>query len=238
VRKSALGNGLLTSQDADYVRQRRLVQPLFTQRRIDTYAHTMRQETTAVVDRWVHGDNRTIDVAQESRQLALQVAMRILFGTDVDETTASIRRTFPVLGPYIRRRGVAPIRIPRRWPTPSNRQAAAAQRDLYQVCDRIIAQRQTRRDGDQDPLPGQRRAQQADLLTLLTEAGDSDTDRLTAAEIRDQVLVFLLAGHETTATALAFALHLLACHPDAQARARAEVWQSPETVETPIGVIL
>lgn len=85
--------------------------------------------------------------------------------------------------------------------------------DLYAVCDGIIEKR--RAEG--------KAAQGEDLLTLLSQAESAEDGTLDASEIRDQVLVFLLAGHDTTATSLAFALHLLARHPEQQARAREEV---------------
>lgn len=83
------------------------------------------------------------------------------------------------------------------------------------MCDRIIAER--RRAGTAAQGAGE------DLLSLLAAAKSSDDGEFDAAELRDQVLIFLLAGHETTATSLAFSLHLLARHPEQQALARAEV---------------
>ena len=77
------------------------------------------------------------------------------------------------------------------------------------MCDEIIARR-----GGQPA---------DDLLGLLAAARGEDGERLDATELRDQVLIFLLAGHETTATALTFALHLLGKHPDEQQRVREEV---------------
>jgi cytochrome P450 len=120
-----------------------------------------------------------------------------------------VRTNFPVLSAYFRARAFSPVRLPRRWPTPGNRKALAAERALYQVCDEIIARR-----GGQPA---------ADLLGLLAAARGEDGEHLDAAELREQVLIFLLAGHETTATALTFALHLLGKHPTAQTRAREEV---------------
>jgi cytochrome P450 len=204
----SLGNGLLTAQDTDYQRQRRLVQPLFTRRRVDTYADAVARESAALVDRWSAAPDGVVDAADEMSRFALRAVARILFGTDVEEAIGAVRRSFPVLGAYVRDRGFAPVRLPRQWPTPGNRQAKAAEQELYAVCDAIIA----------------RRAGQAsdDLLGLLAAARGEDGERLDAAELRDQVLIFLLAGHETTATSLAFALHLLGLHPEQQERARAE----------------
>jgi cytochrome P450 len=216
--RESFGNGLLTSQDDDYLRQRRLVQPLFTRRRVDQYASAMCEEVRVAVEDWRLATDQVVDVIEESTRLTLRVVARILFGADVDDAIETVRRSFPVIGEYTRSRGFSPIYIPRQWPTPSNRRGAAAMTELYGVCDRII---DGRRAGGSDSTG----EDGTDLLSLLARATDEDGDRLAASEIRDQVLIFLLAGHETTATSLGFAMHLLARHPDEQARAREEVDQ-------------
>ncbi|MEW1802849.1 cytochrome P450 [Streptomyces virginiae] len=216
--RESFGNGLLTSQDEDYLRQRRLVQPLFTRRRVDGYAGAVAAETASVVTAWEEALDGIVDVSDEMTHLALRAVTRILFGTDVEATADVVARCFPVITDYVLRRGYSPANIPRNWPTPGNRRAAAAMEELYGVCDRIIGQR--RRAGAD--------ASGEDLLTLLAAArssddGEFDDGEFDDGELRDQVLIFLLAGHETTATSLCFALHLLARHPEQQDRAREEI---------------
>ncbi|MEW2417570.1 cytochrome P450 [Streptomyces sp. NPDC046866] len=226
--RESFGNGLLTSQDADYLRQRRLVQPLFTKRRVDGYAGAVADETRATLAAWEQAPGGTVDVADEMMHLALRAVARILFGTDVDATVDVVDRCFPVITEYVLRRGYSPANIPRSWPTPANKRAAAAMDELYAVCDRIIAERRAAAGGTGEGGPGEGsagagRAAGDDLLTLLSAATSSEDAAFDAAELRDQVLIFLLAGHETTATSLAFSLHLLARHPEHQARAREEI---------------
>ncbi|MFJ7261331.1 cytochrome P450 [Streptomyces globosus] len=211
--RDSFGNGLLTSQDADYLRQRRLVQPLFTRRRVDGYAAAVAAETRTTLAAWERAPDGVVDVSEAMMQLALRAVARILFGTDVDTTVDVVDRCFPVITEYVLRRGYSPVNIPRSWPTPGNRRAAEALEELYGVCDRIIAERRS----------GGEAAQGEDLLGLLSAASSSEDGAFDAAELRDQVLIFLLAGHETTATSLAYSLHLLALHPEQQALAREEV---------------
>ncbi|MFD9354053.1 cytochrome P450 [Streptomyces sp. NPDC060031] len=211
--RDAFGNGLLTSQDEDYLRQRRLVQPLFTKRRVDGYADAVADETRSTIAAWTQAADGVVDVADEMMHLALRAVARILFGTDVDTTVDVVDRCFPVITQYALRRGYSPVNIPRNWPTPGNRRAAAAMDELYAACDKIIAER---RGGG--PAEGGE-----DLLSLLAAATSTDDGEFDATELREQVLIFLLAGHETTATSLAFSLHLLARHPESQSRAREEV---------------
>lgn len=210
--RESFGNGLLTSQDEDYQRQRRLVQPLFTKRRVDGYAEAVAAEVAKVVTSWRDAEDATVDVLDEMTELALRAVARILFGTDVDAAVEIVERCFPVINDYVLLRGFSPLNAPRDWPTPGNRRAAAAHRELYAVCDRIIAERRAAGRGDAE-----------DLLSLLAEAESAEDGSLDADELREQVLVFLLAGHETTATSLGFALHLLARHPEERKRAHEEV---------------
>lgn len=240
--RDSFGNGLLTSQDEDYLRQRRLVQPLFTKRRVDGYADAVAEETASTLAGWERAPDGMVDVSDAMMELALRAVARILFGTDVDTTVDVVDRCFPVITEYVLRRGYSPVNFPRNWPTPGNRRAAAALDELYGVCDEIIARR--RRDpgpagatantstaavtaaappaaadsaGTTAAAPGE------DLLSLLAAATSADDAEFDATELREQVLIFLLAGHETTATSLSFSLHLLARHPEFQDRARAEI---------------
>ncbi|GAA2812969.1 cytochrome P450 [Streptomyces showdoensis] len=215
--RESFGNGLLTSQDGDYLRQRRLVQPLFTRRSVDGYAAAVATEVTRLTDGWRTAGHGSVDVVHEMAGLALRAVARILFGTDVDEAVGIVERCFPVLGDYVSRRGYAPRKLPRSWPTPVNRRAATAHEELYAVCDRIIAERRAAgTDGADGGGDGE------DLLSRLVAASDG-ADGFDAGELREQVLVFLLAGHETTATSMGFALHLLARHPEVQRRAHQEL---------------
>ncbi|MFE2289490.1 cytochrome P450 [Streptomyces sp. NPDC059443] len=212
--RDALGNGLLTSQDEDYLRQRRLVQPLFTKRRVDGYAEAVASETASTLSTWERFPDGIVDVSDEMMALALRAVARILFGADVEATVDVVDRCFPVITEYVLRRGYSPVNVPRNWPTPANKRADAALDELYGVCDKIIAQR---RGGPAAEGEGE------DLLSLLAAATSAQDAEFDANELREQVLIFLLAGHETTATSLSFSLHLLARHPESQDRARAEI---------------
>ncbi|WP_128379301.1 cytochrome P450 [Streptomyces cavernae] len=224
--RESIGNGLVTSQDDEYRRQRRLIQPLFTRRRVDGYAEAACTEAELLAERWQSASGGTVDLSSEMPSFSLHALSRILFGADADAAVEVMRRCWPTLLDYTLQRGYSLLRLPRHWPTPGNRRGAAAQRELYALCDRIIAERRTGRTkagaaawsagGDEEG---------DDLLSVLIRARGEHGEALDGDELRDQVLIFLLAGHETTATSLAVTLHLLAGHPEVQARARAEVDQ-------------
>jgi cytochrome P450 len=208
--RGAFGDGLLTAEDAGWQRQKRYLQPLFVARRVNGYAAAMTEQVRHVVQRWRARPAGPVDLHAEMTRLTLATVCRILFGEDHEQALPVVHRTFGPLADAVRRRALAGGRVPRGWPTPVNRQLRRGQRELQGVCDQLVADRRA---------SGERRE---DLLGLLLDAQDEGS-WLTDAEVRDQVLVFLLAGHETTSTALTYALHLLGQHPDAQRRVRAEV---------------
>jgi cytochrome P450 len=210
-----LGDGILTSQDELWLRQKRFVQPLFTARRVAAYADDMVAEAEAMADGWrgrtgSGAGGAAVDLHDEMTRLTLRIVCRVLFGDDTGDAIPVVQRAFPEVSGAVRRRGTAPVRVPLGWPTPLNARARRFQRQLHGVCDDIIARRRRTGGG------------QSDLVGLLL-AAQVDGAGLTDREIRDQVLIFLLAGHETTSTALTYALHLLGRHPDVQRRVRAEV---------------
>jgi cytochrome P450 len=206
-----IGMGLLTSEGARWERQRRLIQPLFTRRQVAGYSALMAEESAALAERWAGGPD-TLDVHEEMIHLTLRVVGRSIFGADVDRAADVLRWAFPIVTAHTFRRGTTPVALPASWPLPANRRAARARRALYGVVDELIERRKASgADGD-------------DLLSRLLASRDADTGEAMAdQQVRDEALVFLLAGHETTSTALTFTLHLLGRHPDEQERVHAEL---------------
>ena len=222
------GWGLLTAEGELWQRQRRLVQPLFTRKQIASYAELMAQEAAAVAARWevVARDGGGVDANAEMVQLALRVVGRGIFGDDVAKASAVLDSGFAQLNRHMFRRMMSPIALPDSWPTPSNRRAARARRAVYGVVDELIAKRA--RAG----------ADGADLLSRLMGAHHPQTGAaMDRQQVRDEALIFLLAGHETTSTALTFTLHLLGCHPAEQRLVQDEIdavldGRSPSAADT------
>jgi cytochrome P450 len=208
--RGVFGDGLLTSQDDDWQRQKRFLQPLFTHRRVTGYTATISEQVDSMIADWRAEPAADRDMHHEMTRLTLRVVCRLLFGNNIEQALPVVQRWFGPLGESVRRRSMAPFRLPSAWPTPVNRRLTRARQELFAVCDEIIRERR----GSSAPT-GQ------DLLGLLLDARDNGS-ALTDAEIRDQVLIFLLAGHETTSTALTYTLYLLGRHPSVQERVRAE----------------
>ena len=208
---SWLGHGLLTVEGEEWTRQKRFVQPLFTKPAVDGYADLMVDEVERVVAERDDTGTDVVDLGRWMQGLALRVVLKALFGESSGEVLHHVRRAFPVVADTVVRRGVGIVRLPTAIPTPRVRRGRAAQAELFGVCDAMIAARRARGADDG-----------TDLLSRLLRARDGE-ELLSDDEVRDQVLVFLLAGHETTAIALTFALHLLGRHPDVQDAVRAEI---------------
>lgn len=154
------------------------------------------------------------DLYAATLSYTLNVLGEALFGKDMGTAAPVIAEAVPLLNRYAARRGLAPVRLPSSLPTPANRAAAQAKESLQDLVDRLV---HARSDGEQPD----------DFLGRLMEARDPETGRgMDADVIRDEVMIFLFAGDESTGTALAFALYLLGGHEAAQDRVRDEVRQA------------
>ncbi len=209
--RDTFGDGLLTSQDDAWLRQKRFLQPLFTPARVRQYAPAMTVEAADLVERWREParTGQRVELYGEMSRFTLRAVGRILFGADLEEAVPLVRTTLPVLADHVLRRGFALWPMPASWPTPANRRAGRARHHLEVLIDEMVSARRTSGLGD-------------DLLGRLIAARDGE-DSLTDQEVRDQMLIFLLAGSDTTAITLTFALHLLGHHPHIQQSAYEEV---------------
>ena len=206
------GHGLLLSDGDRWRRDRRIVAPLFTKRRIASYVDGMAGAAARLVATWAAVPDGRVDLADAGTHYALDVLGRSVFGGDVESAAPVLQATVPVLNEYMARRILSPVRSPVWVPTPSNRAAERARRALWDLMDGLIAERRAGAlDGD-------------DLLSLLLAARDpEDGSALDDDAVRDQALILLLGGHETTGSTMALTLHLVGGHPDVQQRIRDEV---------------
>jgi cytochrome P450 len=212
--KVLIGEGLFTSEGTFWRRQRRLAQPAFHRERVAGFVETMVAATSERLDAWQEA-TRTgdpIDVAAEMSELTLTVVGRTLFGADLSADAADVGAALRVALAGTADRSLEWMTAPLFVPTRRNRALRASIRILDRVVYEVIARR---RGAD---APGD------DLLGMLMAARDVETDDgMTARQLRDEVMTFFLAGHETTANALAWSLALLAAHPAVEERLRAEV---------------
>jgi len=206
-----LGKGLLTSNGALHLRQRRLVQPAFHRERIAGYAATMVQRAEAFADGVLAGETLAMDAAMS--RLTLGIAAETLFGAEVDDQADTIGRaldeameSFPIsLTPI----GELLDHLP--W-VPVVRRFLGARDELDAIVYRLIEAR--RNDAAAAGRP--------DVLGMLLAAGDGP-DGMDVKQIRDEAMTIFLAGHETTAMALTWTWWLLSQHREVEERIRAEL---------------
>ncbi len=208
--RDLLGPNLFDITHEPWLSRRRSLQPIFTKHHVREFAGHMAQAALTVADSWADGGD--VDLDLECRRLTLRALGRAVLGLDLDECSDAIAEPLRVALEYVADRALRPLRPPRWLPTPARRRARAASDELHRLADQIL--QVCREDPTRD----------APLVRALIAASDPATGQtLSDDEIRDELVVFMLAGHDTTATTLTYALWALGHHPEMQDRVRAEV---------------
>ena len=213
-----LGDGLLTSEGDLHRRQRRLVQPAFHASRIAAYAEVMRVEAAALPARAGWEDGAVRDIAADMADLTLRIVGRALFATDLGADSPVVAGALAELLSRFQRVMLPGGPLLNRLPLPSTRKVEAAIASLDGVVRRLMAEHQAagRPDG---------------LLAELLAARDEDGRPMPEDQVRDEVLTLVLAGHETTANALAWSWLMLDRHPLVAARLHEELAAAPAVPE-------
>jgi len=201
-----LGNGILTIDNAGHRPERRLVQPAFNHKRVGSYADIM---ATIVEDRvvaWQPGS--VIDVRQEMLNLTMSIIGKVLFDLDLRAQVGGISEAISIALTYATNAMLLPI--PLSVPTPGNRRVLRAIDQLNTTIASIIAER--RASGED----------RGDILSMLLASRGEDGEQMTDRQLRDEVMTLFIAGHETTASALAWSFYLLGQYPGYQARLQQE----------------
>ena len=206
-----LGDSLLVSEGADHARQRKLIQPAFHRGRIAGYARVMAEKAAAWREARRAGEE--IEMAESMNHITLEVVGETLFGSQVGGQAQEIATALSEIVNNFGRMLLPLWRVWRHLPTARNRRLARAQARLDEMILHLIAQRRA------DP------QDRGDLLSMLLAAEDAGEPnrRLGDREIRDQALTLFLAGHETTANALAWTWHLLGLHEAVRTRMKKEL---------------
>lgn len=213
VLKTLLGEGLLTAEGESWFWQRRLAQPIFHQKRIERYGATMVEYTDRMLQTWHDGESH--DVHADMMRLTLQIVMKCIFNADVDSGEAGVvSKALDVAMHWFESKRRQNFLVWEWFPRPENvryRQAIA------QMDDAIYGLIRNRRNQTE---------QSNDLLSMLMAARDEETgQQMDDKLLRDEVATLMLAGHETTANALAWTWMLLAQHPEVRSKLQAELQQ-------------
>jgi cytochrome P450 len=214
-----LGDGLLTSEEPLHLRQRRLTQPAFHRDRIAAYGSVIGDYALQMTRAWHSGATR--DVHHDMLLLALRIVSKCLFNADVE---AEARNVSAAVDAFM---GFLPLAfLPfsaqiMRLPLPVMRRIHQGEAELDTLLYSLIRQRRANDAGENG---AQNNSDQGDLLSMLLQTVDTEggTGSMSDRQVRDECLTLLLAGHETTANGLSFALWLAALHPEWQQRLHEE----------------
>ena len=209
--KILIGDGLLTSEGEQHLRQRRMVQPAFHRARIAAYAPSMTGAAMQAQHAWRDGQH--LDVNRAMMHVTLAIVAATLFGADVRAESSEIGRALDdVFASFDLGYGLL-TPIMDLLPSRKRRRFRAGKQRLDETINRIIADR--RASGEDT----------GDLLSMLLHAVDSEGDGtgMTDQQLRDEAITLFIAGHETTANALSWTWLLLARNPEAEAALHAEI---------------
>jgi cytochrome P450 len=194
----------------EHLRQRKLLLPPFHGERMREYEQVIVEATRRDMAGWPLG--RPMRVLPHTRRITLEVILRAVFGVE-GERMAELKQTMAEL-----LRPASTLRILRFALSPRMLERPGGQ--LGRTLDRVD-------ELVYDELARRRRMEgleaRTDILSLLMQARDEEGEPMSDAELRDELVTLLLAGHETTATSVAWAVERLARHPDALARLTAEI---------------
>lgn len=221
-----LGNGLLSSEGELHRRQRRLMAPAFHKQRIEGYCRTMAAHAARLGEGWQ--DGQEVDMSAEMNRVTLSIIGETMFGADVEEQARAVNRALETVFAMLNRLTGPVGALLCLLPLPSNFRFLYARHRLNKIVYGMIHER--RNSGEQ----------RDDVLGMLLEARDEEGDGtgMSDQQVRDEVLILFLAGHETTANTLAWTWYLLSQHPEVEAKVHAELetvlgGRAPELADLP-----
>jgi cytochrome P450 len=206
-----LGEGLLISEGERWRARRLAAQPAFARRAVSAFLADMAAEVDRLVERWradLARGEASVDASRAAMDLALAIVARTLFRADLGERSAALSRAVEDVSRCAFARTNTFLRLPLRWPTPTNRTYRRAIAELDETVRTLVA-------GCSAP---------EGVFARFAATTDPLSGRpLGPDDLRDEAMSLFLAGHETTASTLAWTLDHLAREPEIQARAREEV---------------
>jgi len=213
ILRPAIGESLFVAEGAHWRWQRRTAAPVFSHRNIQNLAPMMTTAAERCAERTEKSIGRGADFYEEMVRATFEVISDVTFSGDEGFDRSAMHNAINSYIDQTAKISLLDILGAPNWvPRPSRILSSGSMKQMKSVADEVI---DTRREAATKETP--------DLLDLLLEGEDPETERkMTTAELRDNLLTFIVAGHETTALTLAWALYLCAFDPEVQNRARTE----------------
>jgi cytochrome P450 len=216
VLRPMLGQGLLIAEGRAWKHQRRTLAPAFTPRAVSALVPHMLAATDETVAKLRARSSAPVDLREAMQHMTLEIAGRTMFSFGMDRHGATLRGFVMEYGERLARPHFLDLLLPLGWPSPQDFARARFRKRWTAFVAMLMAER--RAAGKNENAPPR------DLFDLMNEARDPETGAAFSDEqLGDEVATMILAGHETTATALFWALYLLALDPETQEQLAAEV---------------
>jgi cytochrome P450 len=217
VSKRLLGSGLLTSEGDYHDKQRRLIQPTFYPKRINSYAEVMMKKTLNLCENWKEGS--VLDIHKEMTRLTLEIISKSVLGYDIKSEDDEIGDSLLTCMEYFNRLLMPFGELIEKIPIlPFNKGFQKAKRNLDSIVFRMINEHRMKLEKNEK--------KDNDLLFTLLQAQDDNADsgKMSDQQLRDEVMTMFLAGHETTANALTWTFYLISEHPEIDERLQKEIY--------------
>jgi len=216
VLRPILGEGLLVAEGRAWKHQRRTLAPAFTPRAVTPLVPHMLAATDATIAKLKAASNAPVDLREAMQRMTLEIAGRTMFSFGMDRHGAALRDFVMEYGAKLARPHFLDLVLPLGWPSPQDFARARFRKRWTAFVGMLMAER--RAAGKNEGAPPR------DLFDLMGAARDPETgDAFTDEQLGDQIATMILAGHETTATALFWSLYLLALDPATQDELASEV---------------
>jgi cytochrome P450 len=216
VLRPVLGEGLLIAEGRAWKYQRRTLAPAFTPRAVTPLVPHMIAATDETIAKLLAASGGPVDLRGAMQRVTLEIAGRTMFSFGMDRHGAALRDFVMEYGQRLARPHFLDLLLPLGWPSPQDFSRARFRKRWTRFVAMLMAER--RAAGKTEGAPPR------DLFDLMGAARDPETgESFTDEQLGDQVATMILAGHETTATALFWSLYLLALDPATQDQLAAEV---------------
>jgi cytochrome P450 len=224
VLRPMLGQGVLIAEGRAWKHQRRTLAPAFTPRAVGTLVPHMVAAIDETVAALKGKTNQGVDLREAMQYMTLEIAGRTMFSFGMDRHGTTLRDFVMGYAEHLARPHFLDLLLPASWPSPQDFSRARFRKRWTAFVAQLMAER--RAAGKTDGAPPR------DLFDLMGEARDPETGKaFDDVQLGDEVATMILAGHETTATALFWSLYLLALDPATQDQVADEVGNAPRDIE-------
>lgn len=200
-----LGQGLLSREGEFWQKERKIIQPTFHRERISTFAESMTQSTEELLQKWESyiDTKETIDLLPEMMRLTLEILGKTLINVNLSNEADLIRNSITIIISHINQQARSLLSLPNWIPTSANRRFFKALKTFDELIYNMIKQRRLSK------------SDHGDMLSMLMNVQDAETgEKMSDQQLRDELITFIFAGHDTTANAMSWICYLLAKHSD------------------------